>query len=82
MNPQTNNAKAQKADPKRPWLNDPIVGQVPAQAQAKPWANDPIVQPSQAGKPPPGMVFDPLAPAGTSGFVPAPKPPQDPTGTQ
>jgi hypothetical protein len=78
MNPQTNNAKAQKADPKRPWLNDPIVGQVPAQAQAKPWANDPIVQPAQPGKPPPGMVFDPLAPAGTSGFVPAPKPQQDP----
>jgi hypothetical protein len=78
MIPQPGNVKAQKADPKRPWLNDPIVGQVPAQAQAKPWANDPIVQPAQSGKPPPGMVFDPLAPAGTSGFVPAPKPQQDP----
>jgi hypothetical protein len=78
MNPQTNTAKAQKADPKRPWLNDPIVRQAPAQTQAKPWANDPIVQPAQPGKPPPGMIFDPLAPAGTSGFVPAPKPPEDP----
>ena len=78
MNPQTNNAKAQKADPKRPWLNDPIVGQAPAQTQAKPWANDPIVQPAQptqAGKPPPGMVADPLS---KSGFAPAPKPQQDP----
>jgi hypothetical protein len=78
MNPQTNTAKAQKADPKRPWLNDPIARQAPAQTQAKPWANDPIVQPAQPGKPPPGMIFDPLAPAGTSGFVPAPKPPEDP----
>ena len=75
MNPQTTTAKAQKADPKRPWLNDPIVGQAPAQTQAKPWANDPIVQPAQPGKPPPGMVADPLS---KSGFAPAPKPPQDP----
>jgi hypothetical protein len=53
---------APQQDAQPKWMQAPPVGQ----------------QPAQAGKPPPGMVFDPLAPAGTSGFVPAPKPPQDP----
>ena len=49
MTPQSKTARAQKSDPRRPWLNDPVVGQ--AQPQAKPWANDPIVGQTPAPQP-------------------------------
>jgi hypothetical protein len=63
--------------PQPRWMQAPPAPQQDAQPK---WMQAPPVgqQPAQSGKPPPGMVFDPLAPAGTSGFVPAPKPPQDP----
>lgn len=63
--------------PQPRWMQAPPAPQQDAQPK---WMQAPPVgqQPAQSGKPPPGMVFDPLAPAGTSGFVPAPKSPEDP----
>lgn len=60
--------------PQPRWMQAPPAPQQDAQPK---WMQAPPVD-AALGKPPPGMIFDPLAPAGTSGFVPAPKPPQDP----
>ena len=60
--------------PQPRWMQAPPAPQQDAQPK---WMQAPPVsaQPTQAGKPPPGMVSDPLS---KSGFAPAPKPQQDP----
>lgn len=57
--------------PQPRWMQAPPAPQQDAQPK---WMQAPPVD-AASGKPPPGMVADPLS---KSGFAPAPKPPQDP----